>query len=212
MGILQAPGAVPKTPAATKRKSGLDFSALKPLTTTGTRNFAGYRDPNASPTKKSKGGKIKNEDDMDSDADDDDDVHIGAADDDIDIKTESKDMLSPEDVARQGELAEGVRKIKVRFPQTMPSFGKFSPQLLTRRPAQTRPLRRPRQRRLALQIASSPRLPPILQCRPLPWHQRRRRTHVRRCGACRQRSRPRLQPRRYWLSVQKAARQPAGLR
>ncbi|KAH7045802.1 hypothetical protein B0J12DRAFT_141451 [Macrophomina phaseolina] len=113
MGILQAPGAVPKTPATTKRKTGLDFSALKPLTTTGTRNFAGYRDPNASPTKKTKGGKAKDLDDMDSDADDDDEV--GAAnDDDIEIKTEGKSMLSPEDVARQGELAEGVRKIKLK--------------------------------------------------------------------------------------------------
>lgn len=114
MGILQTPGAVPKTPATTKRKPGLDLSALKPLTTTGTRNFAGYRDPNASPTKRTKGGKAKNIDDMDSDADDDDEPNAGAAhDDDVDIKTEGKGMLSPEDVARQGELAEGVRKIKV---------------------------------------------------------------------------------------------------
>lgn len=52
---------------------------------------------------------------MDSDADDDDEV--GAAnDDDIEIKTEGKSMLSPEDVARQGELAEGVRKIKASLP------------------------------------------------------------------------------------------------
>ncbi|KAL1635362.1 hypothetical protein SLS56_001786 [Neofusicoccum ribis] len=115
MGILQAPGSAPKTPAATKRKSGLDFSALKPLTTTGTRNFAGYRDPNASPTKRGKSGKVKDMDDMDSDADDDDDVRAGAThDDDVEIKTEGKGMLSPEDVARQGELAEGVRKIKLK--------------------------------------------------------------------------------------------------
>lgn len=114
MGILPTPSAAPKTPAATKRKTGLDFSALKPLTTTGTRNFAGYRDPNASPTKKTRSGKAKDVDDMDSDAEDDDDARIGTNDDDIDIKVEGKGMLSAEDVARQEEMAEGVRKIKVR--------------------------------------------------------------------------------------------------
>ncbi|KAB2580047.1 hypothetical protein BFW01_g2490 [Lasiodiplodia theobromae] len=114
MGILPTPSAAPKTPAATKRKTGLDFSALKPLTTTGTRNFAGYRDPNASPTKKTRSGKAKDVDDMDSDAEDDDDARIGTNDDDIDIKVEGKGMLSAEDVARQEEMAEGVRKIKLK--------------------------------------------------------------------------------------------------
>ncbi|KAK7519221.1 hypothetical protein IWZ03DRAFT_168307 [Phyllosticta citriasiana] len=115
MGILASSKTTPKTPTTTKRKSALDFSALKPLSTTGIRNFAGYRDPAGnSPTKKAKGGKIKDEDAMDSDADDEDDVRVGADDDDdADIK-QAKDNPSPEELARQRELAEGVRQIKLK--------------------------------------------------------------------------------------------------
>ena len=48
---------------------------------------------------------------MDSDADDEDDVKGEEA---YDDKEDSgKGMLSPEDALKQGELAEGVRKIKV---------------------------------------------------------------------------------------------------
>ena len=45
------------------------------------------------------------------DADDDDDVKVDDGDDDKDPS--GKGLLSPEDALRQGELAEGVRKIKV---------------------------------------------------------------------------------------------------
>lgn len=115
MGILSPLASEQKTPLSVKRKSGtLDFSTLKPLNSTGTKNFAGYRDPSAtSPTKKS--GKRKDDDAMDSDADDEDDSKGADEADEADIKTESKGMLSPEDALRQGELAEGMRKIKVRI-------------------------------------------------------------------------------------------------
>lgn len=50
---------------------------------------------------------------MDSDADDEDDVRVGADDDD-DLETKiKKEDVSPEELARQRELAEGVRQIKV---------------------------------------------------------------------------------------------------
>jgi hypothetical protein len=91
-----------------RRKSGLDFGSLKPLNAaSGTKNFGGYRDV------QSPKAKQKNEDAMDSDADDEDDARADDADDDRDVM--GKDMLSPEDAAKQGELAEGVRKIKVCF-------------------------------------------------------------------------------------------------
>jgi len=48
---------------------------------------------------------------MDSDADDEDDVKVEDADEDKEVL--DKGLLSPEDAHRQGELAEGVRKIKV---------------------------------------------------------------------------------------------------
>ena len=115
MGILSTPPTEKKMPASAKRKSaGLDFTSLKPLTSTGTKNFAGYRDSSTTspPFNKAKAGKRKDDDAMDSDADDED-SKISEEVDDSDVKSDSKGMLSPEDALRQGELAEGVRKIKV---------------------------------------------------------------------------------------------------
>jgi hypothetical protein len=109
MGILETEDkkAAVASPT-TRRKSGLDFGSLKPLNAaSGTKNFGGYRDMQSSKAKK------KNEDAMDSDADDEDDQKPDEADDDKDVM--DKGMLSPEDAAKQGELAEGVRKIKVSF-------------------------------------------------------------------------------------------------
>lgn len=56
--------------------------------------------------------KQKSEDAMDSDADDEDDARPDEVEDDKEVVVD-KGMLSPEDAAKQGELAEGVRKIKV---------------------------------------------------------------------------------------------------
>jgi hypothetical protein len=110
MGILE----VDKTPVivspAARRKSGaLNFGSLKPLdAASGTKNFGGYRDGQQSPTK----SKVKTADAMDSDADDEDEIKV----EDEEEKDESgKGLLSPEDALKQGELAEGVRKIKVRL-------------------------------------------------------------------------------------------------
>lgn len=107
MGILETSDKKPTVVSpTTRRKSGLDFGSLKPLDAgKGTKNFGGYRDvqsPNA---------KQKTEDAMDSDADDEDDTRPDDVEDDREIL--DKGMLSPEDAAKQRELAEGVRKIKV---------------------------------------------------------------------------------------------------
>lgn len=111
MGIL-TPDKAEASPVAARRKStGLDFGALKPLNATaGTKNFGGYRDKDGKAKKKS-------EDAMDSDADDEDDIKVEEPDDDKDPSVAG--MLSPDDAIRQGELAEGVRKIKVsNYTQT----------------------------------------------------------------------------------------------
>ncbi|KAF2196927.1 hypothetical protein GQ43DRAFT_230988 [Delitschia confertaspora ATCC 74209] len=111
MGILPTEKTQPKASAPSRRKSsGLNFGDLKPLTATGTKNFAGYRDSSSALTKKK-----KEEDDMDSDADDEEEVQLKIEDkDDDDIKDDSRALLSPEDALRQGELAEGMRKIKLK--------------------------------------------------------------------------------------------------
>ena len=109
MGILTTPE-TPKTPLTSKRKSsGPDFSKLGPLQSHGTKGFSGYRDTATSKRKT----KAKDEDAMDSDADDEDDGHVPDTNEDVEIKHENGNLLSPEDARRQGELAEGVQKIKV---------------------------------------------------------------------------------------------------
>lgn len=83
-----------------RRKSGLDFGSLKPLNAaSGTKNFGGYRDM------QSPKAKLKSEDAMDSDADDEDEARADDGDDDKDVVVD-KGLLSPEDAAKQGELAE----------------------------------------------------------------------------------------------------------
>ena len=109
MGILSTPEPE-KTPAISRRKaSGPDFSKLGPLKTAGTVGFSGYRD---SVTAKRK-NKKRDTEDMDSDADDEDEERLTNGAYDADAKQDDGRHLSPEDARRQGELAEGVQKIKV---------------------------------------------------------------------------------------------------
>jgi hypothetical protein len=105
MGILKDPKAQ-ETPAPKRKSLQADFSNLGPLKPGGGVGFLNFRDQASNPRKNKKG-----DDDMDSDDDDTDNPILGKADDE-----EAKDddrHLSPDDIRRQGELAEGVRKIKV---------------------------------------------------------------------------------------------------
>lgn len=136
MGILPTPAADPATPASAKRKpSGPDYSKFGPLKTHGTVGYSGYRDPAAEATKRKAKRKDKDADAMDSDADDDDEVgaRLPKASIEDGEETDSKGangetaagspLLSPEDARRQGEIAEGVQKIKVsRSPCSPISF------------------------------------------------------------------------------------------
>lgn len=106
MGILKDTK-VQETPTAVKRKSlQADLANLGPIKPGGAVGFLNFRDTEAKPRK----GK-KSEDDMDSDDDDSENPILGKADDE-----EAKDddrFLSPDDIQRQGELAESMRKIRV---------------------------------------------------------------------------------------------------
>ena len=123
MGIVSnASKAQPKTPIANGKRRSIqdDFSKFKPLNSNGLKNFSTMRDPNG-PNGESKkdraGSKRRTDIDSDDDLDATDDVLIKAED------VESKDadaMLSPEDAKRQGELADGVQKIRVYFPILFP--------------------------------------------------------------------------------------------
>lgn len=109
MKIMKDPKAQ-ETPGSTKRRSlQPDFANLGPLKPGGTVGFLNFRD--SAENKGKKGKKGAGDDEMDSDDEDDDSI-LGKADDE-----EARDQdrpLSPDDLRRQGELAEGLRQIKVR--------------------------------------------------------------------------------------------------
>ncbi|KAL2867077.1 uncharacterized protein BJX67DRAFT_353873 [Aspergillus lucknowensis] len=124
MGILKDPKSQ-ETPGSAKRRSlQPDFSNLGPLKPGGTVGFLNFRD-NTEGRKKDKRNKSIDDDDMDSD-DDDDDRILNQAD-----EEEGKDddqQLSPDDIRRQGELAEGVRKIKLKRQHSAASLAGSSRQ------------------------------------------------------------------------------------
>ena len=113
MGIL--PGQkTDKEAAATKRRSLVaDIPKLGPLKKQGTAGFSSFREANIKQSRKGK----RSDDDMDSESDDDGADIIGKMEDinDADVKKEGG-LLSPEDAERTGQVAEGIRKIKVRDP------------------------------------------------------------------------------------------------
>ncbi|KAL4897145.1 hypothetical protein BDV59DRAFT_198567 [Aspergillus ambiguus] len=125
MGILKGAKAQ-ETPGSAKRRSQqLDFSNLGPLKPGGTVGFLNFRENTERRSSKKKNKKKDvGEDDMDSDDDDDDSI-LDRADDE-----EAKDddhLLSPDDIRRQGELAEGVRKIKLKRQHSSASLGPNTP-------------------------------------------------------------------------------------
>lgn len=131
MGILPSSKAQPATPASIKRRSGqLDFSNLGPLKTSGTVGFSAFRDHHGDEPhrRKKKNRRTKSnasasamidEDSEEDDDDDDDDVAneiLGKMEDvdDDGQKEGDKSRLGPEDAKFSGELADGVKRIKVR--------------------------------------------------------------------------------------------------
>jgi hypothetical protein len=114
MGILQPPKSE-KTAAVAKRKSlNADFATLGPLKKEGTIGFSTFRDNETRPRPRRKSTNKEDMDVMDSDSEDEENEVAGTMEDvdDVEIKKDG-DLLSPEDAERTGELAEGVRKIKV---------------------------------------------------------------------------------------------------
>jgi hypothetical protein len=109
MGILPTPEA-DATVQPPRKRSGPDYSKFGPLKTHGTIGYSGYRDTTDSQRKAKR--KDKSADAMDSD-DDDDDARLPQSIEEAEVKPEDGQLLSPEDARRQGEIADGVQKIKV---------------------------------------------------------------------------------------------------
>lgn len=114
MGILQPPKSEKPTAVAKRKSLNADFASLGPLKKEGTIGFSTFRDNETRPKPRRKSSKKEDLDAMDSESEDEETGVVGKMEDveDVEIKKED-DLLSPEDAERTGELAEGVRKIKV---------------------------------------------------------------------------------------------------
>ncbi|KAL9027418.1 MAG: hypothetical protein Q9196_004049 [Gyalolechia fulgens] len=118
MNILPSPKSQITTPELVqKRKSQPDpFAGLKPLKPGGARGYADYRDPGARSTStgNAQSKASKTDSDMDSDEDEDIGGRTPVRTDDGDSKGSSGYMLSPEDAKDQEEVAEGVKRIRLK--------------------------------------------------------------------------------------------------
>ncbi|CAF9915010.1 MAG: hypothetical protein ALECFALPRED_009900 [Alectoria fallacina] len=121
---LQKMGILPSSPKISdklavsngkRRSMQADFAKLKPLNPNGLMGFSKFRDPNerfeTNGVKDKASKKRSNDEDSDEDVEIRKEVLIKTQGDDI---QEANGMLSPEDARRQGELAEGVQKIRLK--------------------------------------------------------------------------------------------------
>lgn len=118
MGILPSPKMQdkPVTSTAKRRSVQTDFANLKPLKAGGALGFSNFRDTGnqSSMVGDAKDKSIKEDSDMDSD-EEEDCSSKGIKQEDTEHQDLQSSLLSPEDAKRQGELAEGVQKIRVRL-------------------------------------------------------------------------------------------------
>ncbi|KAL4785666.1 hypothetical protein BJX76DRAFT_346854 [Aspergillus varians] len=111
MGILKD-SKTQETPSSAKRRSQqLDFASLGPIKPGGAVGFLNFRDSTEGQKKDKKNRAMADDADMDSD-DDEDDRILNQADEEED--KDDNQHLSPDDIKRQGELAEGLRQIKLK--------------------------------------------------------------------------------------------------
>lgn len=116
LGILPSSKVIDKPAASAKRKSiPMDFSGLKPLKPGGTLGFTSLRDSQLRDSSGGNNGAVKKElDDMDSEEDEEFNNDNALKEEELDSQDPSKAKLSPDDLKRQGEISEGVRKIKLK--------------------------------------------------------------------------------------------------
>jgi hypothetical protein len=120
MGILDS-SKQPKATPAKRRSTQLDFSNLPPLKQGGTVGFTAFRDTDEKPKARRKSNGNMADIMADDSEEEEDDSEVTGKAEDLDEK-DPKFLLSPDDAKKQGELAEGVGRIKVSTPQCVLSF------------------------------------------------------------------------------------------
>lgn len=117
MGILPTPKSEKAATNAKRRSIAVELPKLGPLKKEGTVGFSNFRNADGRQTRK---GKRASDDEMESDSEDDGTGIIGKMEDinEADFKR-APGMLSPEDAERTGQVAEGIRKMKVRDPSPL---------------------------------------------------------------------------------------------
>ena len=113
IGVLQSSKNPQTTPGSVKRRSGqIDFSNIGPLKAGGTVGFSTFRDQVSEAARRRKARKKSNGNIAEDSDDDDEDSEVFRKMEDIEDK-EVDTKVAPEDVQFQGELADGVNRIRV---------------------------------------------------------------------------------------------------
>ncbi|KAF7544155.1 hypothetical protein G7046_g9843 [Stylonectria norvegica] len=131
IGVLQSSKNPQVTPGSAKRRSGqIDFSNLNPLKAGGTVGFSTFRDQGSEAARRRKARKKSNgniaEDSDDDDDDDDDDVILSKMEEADEKEVDAK--VAPEDAKFQGELAEGVNRIRLKRAHSADPDGSLTPE------------------------------------------------------------------------------------
>lgn len=116
MGILKLSKSADKPGASSAKRRSIqaDIANLKPLKPGGALGFSAFRDTDARGEAKTPRKASVPINAMDSDEEEDVDIEPKIP--EADTEEFKNTMLSPEDAKQQGELAEGVKKIKVSSP------------------------------------------------------------------------------------------------
>lgn len=116
MGILPSPKSHDKliSSSAKRRSVVTDFATLKPLKPGGVLGFSSFRDTNDRSTSLGTAKEKSSKDDSDMDSDEDEaGKGKSVKQEDAEVQELVMSAMSPDDAKRQGELAEGVQKIRV---------------------------------------------------------------------------------------------------
>lgn len=123
-----------KTPLSSGKRGSMqdDFSRFKPLSSNGLKNFSDMRDPGERSRKSDSKDKTGKRRQVDEDSDEDIDINNDVVNKAEDAEDKDADrLLSPEEARKQGELADGLGRIKVGgacslvprlWPSSFPSY------------------------------------------------------------------------------------------